>query len=199
MSKGLHVPPGDASALAAALRRLLEDEPLRLRLGAAGPAKAANFALSQVLPRLDEVYRTGPGRVGPNCREQSRSGTAALSREAETVVSMAATHRKGNGLTSGGALGIHVTRAMTMLRRQSVFGNEGVVSMVVTEGRAEGMSASTADGSAKTRSFPPMPLVLMYHSISPYDEDPYEVTMTPSGSNSNALAAPPGPARGLDA
>jgi glycosyltransferase involved in cell wall biosynthesis/O-antigen/teichoic acid export membrane protein len=54
--EGLHVPPGDAAALADAIRRLLEDEGLRLRLGAAGPAKAARFTLSQVMPRLDEVY-----------------------------------------------------------------------------------------------------------------------------------------------
>ena len=54
--EGLHVPPGDAEALACALRRLLEDERLRSRLGAAGPAKAARFTLSQVMPRLDEVY-----------------------------------------------------------------------------------------------------------------------------------------------
>jgi hypothetical protein len=32
------------------------DEALRSRLGAAGPAKAARFTLSQVIPRLDEVY-----------------------------------------------------------------------------------------------------------------------------------------------
>lgn len=54
--EGLHVAPGDAEALACSLRCLLEDEPLRARLGAAGPAKAASFTLSQVLPRLDEVY-----------------------------------------------------------------------------------------------------------------------------------------------
>ncbi|UXA12773.1 glycosyltransferase family 4 protein [Mycobacterium sp. SMC-8] len=54
--EGLHVPPGDAEALAGAVRRILEDEPLRLRLGAAGPAKAARFTLSQVMPQLDEVY-----------------------------------------------------------------------------------------------------------------------------------------------
>jgi glycosyltransferase involved in cell wall biosynthesis len=54
--EGLHVRPGDAAALARAIRRLLEDEALRLRLGAAGPAKAAGFTLSQVMPRLDEVY-----------------------------------------------------------------------------------------------------------------------------------------------
>jgi glycogen(starch) synthase len=54
--EGLHVPPGDAAALACALRRLLEDERLRSRLGAAGPATAARFTLSRVMPRLDEVY-----------------------------------------------------------------------------------------------------------------------------------------------
>jgi glycogen synthase len=54
--EGMHVPPGDAAALARAIRRLLEDDGLRLRLGAAGPAKATSFMLSQVMPRLDEVY-----------------------------------------------------------------------------------------------------------------------------------------------
>ena len=54
--EGVHVPPGDAAALASAIQRLLEDERLRLRLGAAGPVKAAQFTLSQVMPRLDEVY-----------------------------------------------------------------------------------------------------------------------------------------------
>jgi glycogen(starch) synthase len=54
--EGVHVPPGDAAALASAIRRLLADEGLRLRLGAAGPEKAARFTLSQVMPRLDEVY-----------------------------------------------------------------------------------------------------------------------------------------------
>jgi glycogen synthase len=54
--EGVHVPPGDAAALARALRRLLEDERLRLRLGAAGPVKAARFTLSQVIPRLDQMY-----------------------------------------------------------------------------------------------------------------------------------------------
>ncbi|WP_178361916.1 glycosyltransferase family 4 protein [Mycolicibacterium hippocampi] len=53
---GLHVPPGDAAALAGAIRRLLGDEALRSRLAAAGPAKAASFTLSQVAPRVDAVY-----------------------------------------------------------------------------------------------------------------------------------------------
>jgi glycogen synthase len=54
---GLYVPPGDAAALAAALRQFLGDAQLRARLGAAGPAKAARFTLSRVLPQLDEVYQ----------------------------------------------------------------------------------------------------------------------------------------------
>jgi glycosyltransferase involved in cell wall biosynthesis len=54
--EGLHVPPGDAAALAAALERLLADEALRARLGAAGPAKAERFTLSRVLPQVDAVY-----------------------------------------------------------------------------------------------------------------------------------------------
>ena len=41
------------------------------------------------------------------------------------------------------------------------------------------MTASTSEGSAKSAELATMPLVLMYHSVSPYDEDPYEVTMTP--------------------
>jgi glycosyltransferase involved in cell wall biosynthesis len=35
METGLVVPPGDPGALARAIRRLLDDEPLRARLGAA--------------------------------------------------------------------------------------------------------------------------------------------------------------------
>ena len=41
------------------------------------------------------------------------------------------------------------------------------------------MAARTAEGSATNAELATMPLVLMYHSVSPYDEDPYEVTMTP--------------------
>ena len=54
--EGLHVPPGDPVALAAALERLLGDPPLRARLAAAGPARAREYELSQVLPRVLESY-----------------------------------------------------------------------------------------------------------------------------------------------
>ena len=61
------------------------------------------------------------------------------------------------------------------------------------------MTASTAAGSSKSAELATMPLVLMYHSISPYDEDPYEVTMTPQAVRAaDALAAQQGAARRLD-
>lgn len=41
------------------------------------------------------------------------------------------------------------------------------------------MTISTSKGSANTAELDTMPLVLMYHSVSPYDEDPHEVTVTP--------------------
>ncbi|MCR8692916.1 polysaccharide deacetylase family protein [Rhodococcus pyridinivorans] len=41
------------------------------------------------------------------------------------------------------------------------------------------MTSSTATGSSKSAELAAIPLVLMYHSVSPYDQDPYEVTMTP--------------------
>ena len=41
------------------------------------------------------------------------------------------------------------------------------------------MMASTAEGSAKSAELATMPLVLMYHSVSPYDEDPYGATIAP--------------------
>jgi len=41
------------------------------------------------------------------------------------------------------------------------------------------VTASTSEGSAKSAGLATMPLVLMYHSVSPYDEDPYEATITP--------------------
>jgi peptidoglycan/xylan/chitin deacetylase (PgdA/CDA1 family) len=41
------------------------------------------------------------------------------------------------------------------------------------------MMASTAEGSATSAKLATMPLVLMYHSVSPYDEDPYGATIAP--------------------
>jgi glycosyltransferase involved in cell wall biosynthesis len=55
---GLLVPPGDAEALAAALRGLRDDPVMRRRLGAAGRARFdAHFGIDPVAARLDALYR----------------------------------------------------------------------------------------------------------------------------------------------
>jgi peptidoglycan/xylan/chitin deacetylase (PgdA/CDA1 family) len=41
------------------------------------------------------------------------------------------------------------------------------------------VTTSTAEGSSKSADLGTIPLVLMYHSIADYDDDPFEVTMTP--------------------
>jgi glycosyltransferase involved in cell wall biosynthesis len=60
-SCGLLVPPGDAPALAAALRRMIEDPAGRRRLGTAGPARAHALCDPDVqIGRLREVLRAIP-------------------------------------------------------------------------------------------------------------------------------------------
>jgi glycosyltransferase involved in cell wall biosynthesis len=55
---GLLVPPGDASALAGALNRLLGDAPLRERLGRAGRARVEReFSIAAMRDRTLAVYR----------------------------------------------------------------------------------------------------------------------------------------------
>jgi len=41
------------------------------------------------------------------------------------------------------------------------------------------MTTSTAEGSSKSADLGTIPLVLMYHSVADYDDDPFEVTLTP--------------------
>ncbi|OGN81033.1 MAG: hypothetical protein A2082_02895 [Chloroflexi bacterium GWC2_70_10] len=53
---GLLVEPKDPSALAAALRRLVEDPALRERLGAAGAQRASDFDWAHVAAQLVDVY-----------------------------------------------------------------------------------------------------------------------------------------------
>jgi rhamnosyl/mannosyltransferase len=58
---GLTVPPGDSDALANAVKRLLEDEELRRRFGAAGRARAeAEFSKETLARRLLAVYEGRP-------------------------------------------------------------------------------------------------------------------------------------------
>lgn len=59
---GLLVPPGDAAALAAALRRLADNPDLRVRLGAAGRRRARDFDPDRVALRVLAVYRSVLGR-----------------------------------------------------------------------------------------------------------------------------------------
>jgi glycosyltransferase involved in cell wall biosynthesis len=54
---GLLVPPGDADALRGALRRLVDDAALRLRLGRAGRERGGGFRASAVVPQIEQVYR----------------------------------------------------------------------------------------------------------------------------------------------
>lgn len=41
------------------------------------------------------------------------------------------------------------------------------------------MTAPPTEGASTRAQLATMPLVLMYHSVAPYDEDPFQVTMTP--------------------
>ena len=53
---GLLVPPNDANALAAAIRRVLSEPELAATLAAAGRTRAETFSWRTVAPRLEAVY-----------------------------------------------------------------------------------------------------------------------------------------------
>jgi glycosyltransferase involved in cell wall biosynthesis len=53
---GLLTPPGDVDMLAAAMRRLIDDGPLRERMGRAGRARARQFTSEAVMPRFEALF-----------------------------------------------------------------------------------------------------------------------------------------------
>jgi phosphatidylinositol alpha-mannosyltransferase len=53
---GLLVPPGDAPALAAALRRVLEEKQLRDALVASGAERAEGFSMDHLAERYEEIF-----------------------------------------------------------------------------------------------------------------------------------------------
>lgn len=63
---GLLVPAGDAAALHGALRRLIEDAPLRARMGEAAVSRARLFAPEVVVPQFEAAYEEAlRARSGP--------------------------------------------------------------------------------------------------------------------------------------
>ena len=80
---GLLAPPRDPAALADAIERLLDDEPLRRRLIDAGRARARDFDVSVVGARFLSLYEAlaegRPARLPPNLYDEGAgAGSAAL-------------------------------------------------------------------------------------------------------------------------
>jgi glycosyltransferase involved in cell wall biosynthesis len=71
---GLLVPPGDADALCAALRRFLDEPGLWERLHAAGPDDAARCSWSRVADDQMALYRSVTGAAAPEGPRSDRAG-----------------------------------------------------------------------------------------------------------------------------
>jgi len=59
------VPPGDAGALGAALRKVLEDRSLGAALAAAGAIRAATFSMEGLAEHYVDLYRSAISGVAP--------------------------------------------------------------------------------------------------------------------------------------
>ena len=75
---GLLVQPGDPRGLAQAIRALVADEPLRGRLAAGALRKAAAFKASNVVPRIEAVYRDVLDRKRPAAATVDRFASDSL-------------------------------------------------------------------------------------------------------------------------
>ena len=64
---GLLVPPNDAKALAAAMRRLLEDSELRAQMSSEALTKVEQFKAGSVVPRIEDVYSKLLAVEGDTC------------------------------------------------------------------------------------------------------------------------------------
>ena len=60
---GILVPPGDETALRAAIERVLSDEALAARLGAGARARAEEFTGERIVPRIEAVYEVAIERA----------------------------------------------------------------------------------------------------------------------------------------
>lgn len=76
---GLLIPAGDTRALAAAMRRLIEDSALARKLGVAARATiAARYTGERMLERLEQIYRSlGVGQTALTSRETRRPAELA--------------------------------------------------------------------------------------------------------------------------
>ena len=62
--EGLLVPPGDAEAMASAVRRILREPGLAARLSAGGRRRAERTDWSEILPQWEELFRAAHARAG---------------------------------------------------------------------------------------------------------------------------------------
>jgi glycosyltransferase involved in cell wall biosynthesis len=73
---GLHVPPRDPAAVAAALARILDDPELRERFSAAGVQRAARYRWAEIAARTERSYRAAMASAGARLDETAAAGVA---------------------------------------------------------------------------------------------------------------------------